>query len=332
MEKEDRLLLAAIEDRIRQCERNYETVHTTFLDVRQAALASDFCRKQADVILLSELPDGTYRDLSPDGSGRMRALFYGGYPDAERRLLFLIPEYTPLSEVLPSEAIAGAGGASRPSNFFSASEAENPHSAALSGAMPDAPLDALPDTPPDAPLDTGTGIECPIAVLRAETGKGSRKLTHRDYLGSLLSLGIKREVTGDILVREDGAGILILRDIADFLLANYEKAGHTSLALSIVGLQDLNTGAVRTEEKRVAVASLRLDSLLSAAFGLSRGKAQEAIRSGIVLVNSRVLLKPDFLLQEGDKMVLRGRGKAVLREVSGRTKKDRTFVILERYL
>ena len=306
MEKEDRLLLAAIEDRIRQCERNYETVHTTFLDVRQAALASDFCRKQADVILLSELPDGTYRDFSPDGSGRMRALFYGGYPDAERRLLFLIPEYTPLTEVLPAEA--------------------------LSGAMPDAPLDALPDTPPDAPLDTGTGIECPIAVLRAETGKGSRKLTHRDYLGSLLSLGIKREVTGDILVREDGADILILRDIADFLLANYEKAGHTSLALSIVGLQDLNTGAVRTEEKRVAVASLRLDSLLSAAFGLSRGKAQEAIRSGIVLVNSRVLLKPDFLLQEGDKMVLRGRGKAVLREVSGRTKKDRTFVILERYL
>ena len=224
----------------------------------------------------------------------MRALFYGGYPDAERRLLFLIPEYTPLTEVLPAEA--------------------------LSGAMP------------DAPLDTETGIECPIAVLRAETGKGSRKLTHRDYLGSLLSLGIKREVTGDILVREDGADILILRDIADFLLANYEKAGHTSLALSIVGLQDLNTGAVRTEEKRIAVASLRLDSLLSAAFGLSRGKAQEAIRSGIVLVNSRVLLKPDFLLQEGDKMVLRGRGKAVLREVSGRTKKDRTFVVLERYL
>ena len=302
MEKEDRLLLAAIEDRIRQCERNYEMVHTAFLDARQGALAFDFCRKQPDLILLPELPDGTYRDAAPSGSGRMRALFYGGYPDAERRLLFLIPEYTPLTEVLPAEA--------------------------LSGAMPD----ALPDTPPDASLDTETGIECPIAVLRTETGKGSRKLTHRDYLGSLLSLGIKREVTGDILVREDGADILILRDIADFLLANYEKAGHTSLALSIVGLQDLNTGAVRTEEKRVAVASLRLDSLLSAAFDLSRGKAQEAIRSGIVLVNSRVLLKPDFFLQEGDKMVLRGRGKAVLREVSGRTKKDRTFVVLERYL
>ena len=327
MEKEDRLLLAAIEDRIRQCERNYEMVHTAFLDARQSALAFDFCRKQPDLILLPELPDGTYRDAAPSGSGRMRALFYGGYPDAERRLLFLIPEYTPLSEVLPSEAIAGAGGASRPSNFFSASEAENPHSAALSGAMPGTPPDMLPEAEAKE-----AECLCPLAVLRAATRRGSRKLTHRDYLGSLLSLGIKREVTGDILVREDGADILILRDIADFLLANYEKAGHTSLALSIVGLQDLNTGAVRTEEKRVAVASLRLDSLLSAAFGLSRGKAQEAIRSGIVLVNSRVLLKPDFLLQEGDKMVLRGRGKAVLREVSGRTKKDRTFVVLERYL
>ncbi|MBR5741246.1 MAG: RNA-binding protein, partial [Firmicutes bacterium] len=64
---------------------------------------------------------------------------------------------------------------------------------------------------------------------------------------------------------------------------------------------------------------------------LARGTVQEAIRRGLVFVNSREATKPDKLLAEGDKIVLRGKGKAVLTEVGQKTKKDRIFIRLMRY-
>ena len=139
-------------------------------------------------------------------------------------------------------------------------------------------------------------------------------------------------MTGDIIVREDGADIIILKEISDFLLVNYEKAGRTALSLTSADLSCLDTGTVNIEEKRDTVASLRLDGLVSSVFGLSRGKAQEAVKSGIVFVNNAATLKPDLQLAEGDKLVLRGHGKAVLREISGKSRKDRIYVIFDRYL
>jgi RNA-binding protein YlmH len=72
--------------------------------------------------------------------------------------------------------------------------------------------------------------------------------------------------------------------------------------------------------------------VVSSAFGLSRGKAAEAIRQGIVFVNSMQVEKIDAQVAEGDKLVLRGKGKAYLKEVGGRTRKDRLFIEIERYL
>ena len=80
------------------------------------------------------------------------------------------------------------------------------------------------------------------------------------------------------------------------------------------------------------MASLRLDNVLSSAFCLSRAKAAEAIRAGLVFVNSAPAEKPDLQVKEGDKLVLRGKGKAFLREVGGKTRKERIFIRTERYL
>ena len=68
---------------------------------------------------------------------------------------------------------------------------------------------------------------------------GGRQLTHRDYLGSLLGLGIKREKTGDIIVRDDGADIVICEELAEFVSLNYDKAGRTSLSVEILPIGDL---------------------------------------------------------------------------------------------
>ncbi len=300
MEKEDKILLAVIEDKIRQCSNNYTITNTVFLDLHQRMLAENLCRSSRDLILLTEHIDGSYDNPDISGSGRIRALFYGGYPDAERRLLIFLPDYASLSDII----------APLP-------EQKTPNTVSYT------------DTAAAKKRDSD---DCPLSVLKVRTAKGSRKLTHRDYLGSLMSLGIKRDMTGDIIVREDGADIIILKEISDFLLVNYEKAGRTALSLTSADLSCLDTGTVNIEEKRDTVASLRLDGLVSSVFGLSRGKAQEAVKSGIVFVNNAATLKPDLQLAEGDKLVLRGHGKAVLREISGKSRKDRIYVIFDRYL
>ncbi|HML37716.1 MAG TPA: YlmH/Sll1252 family protein [Bacillota bacterium] len=171
----------------------------------------------------------------------------------------------------------------------------------------------------------------PLALLRM-TPDGRSALTHRDYLGSLMGLGVKREMIGDILVREKGADIVIMKDMGDFLLYHYGKAGRTSLKAEITSIDQIIVPENRVEEKRDTVASLRLDNLVSSSFSLSRGKAAEAIESGLVFVNGMQSLKTDRQMKEGDKLVLRGKGKVLLKEVGGVTRKDRTYIVLDKYI
>lgn len=171
-----------------------------------------------------------------------------------------------------------------------------------------------------------------LCVLKVSAPKGSKPLTHRDYLGSILGLGVERSVAGDILVRENGADIIVLRDMADYLAQNLTSVGRAQVSVIITELSELDPGQQRTEEYRDTVASLRLDSVAASAFRLARGKAQEAIRAGLVFVNGRQAAKPDMELSEGDRISMRGRGKAILSEAGGRTRKDRIPVVITRYL
>jgi RNA-binding protein YlmH len=171
----------------------------------------------------------------------------------------------------------------------------------------------------------------PLALLRI-TQSGQRALSHRDYLGALMGLGIKREIIGDILVRENGADIVIIREMGDFLLYNYEKAGRTSLKAEIVSIGEIIVPENRFEEKRDTVASLRLDNLVASAFSLSRGRAAEAVEGGMVFVNGLQIDKADRQIKEGDKLVLRGKGKVLLKAVGGVTKKDRISIVLHKYI
>lgn len=177
------------------------------------------------------------------------------------------------------------------------------------------------------------GVEdCPLCVIRIKTPSGGRKLSHRDYLGSLTGLGLKREMTGDILTVENGADIIVLEEVRDFILLNYSKAGRTSLSVEAVSLSELYIPESRTVTVHDTVASLRLDNVISSAFQLSRAKAGDAIRSGLVFVNSLQCEKPDTQVEEGSKLVLRGKGKAYLRNAGSRTRKDRIYITIERFV
>ena len=171
-----------------------------------------------------------------------------------------------------------------------------------------------------------------LAVLRVSKPAISRELSHRDYLGSVLGLGIDRSVTGDILVRDDGADIIIIPDIADFLLDELVQVGRTHVSRELRPIDELKIPEVRTQTIKDTVPSARLDSVIASAFKLSRSKASEAIRGGIVSVDHIECLKPDAKVAEGSILVLKGRGKAVLREVGGESKKGRTWIIIEKYI
>lgn len=173
--------------------------------------------------------------------------------------------------------------------------------------------------------------EEPLTVIRATKAEGSRDLTHRDYLGSLIGLGIKREMVGDILVREDGADIIVMSDFADFVMMNYCKAGRTNLSLTQHSIKELIVPERKTQTITDTVASLRLDSVVASAFNLSRGKASEVITRGIVFVNHMETTKPDQQVAEGDRITLRGKGKAILSEIGGKSRKDRQYIKIERY-
>lgn len=169
--------------------------------------------------------------------------------------------------------------------------------------------------------------ESPIRCLRA-SWQGDEKLTHRDFLGSLMGLGLVREKIGDILVGPDSADLLVLEGVAEFLLQNWTSAGRAKLHVSVILPDHLHIPAVQRKEVRDTVSSLRLDAVASSGFRLARGKAAALIESGKVQLNWRECVKPDKLLEAGDVVSARGFGKFELAEVGGLTRKGRVSIVL----
>lgn len=202
----------------------------------------------------------------------------------------------------------------------------------LYGGYEDAERRMLICVPADIPMSEEEAADGLLSVLRVSKPAISRDLSHRDYLGSLLGLGIDRSVTGDILVRDDGADIIILSDMAGFFLREYTQAGRTHLHSEIRPINELMIPASATEIIRDTVSSVRLDAVTASAFRLSRSKASEAIRGGIVSIDHIECLKPDAGMAEGSVIVLRGKGKAVLRKIGERSRKGRIRIEILKYI
>ncbi len=173
--------------------------------------------------------------------------------------------------------------------------------------------------------------QSPVRCLRAGFRK-EENLTHRDFLGSLMGMGIVREKVGDILVGADSADLLVLDTVAEFLLSSWTSAGRAKLAVSEIEPRHIHIPEVKCRELRDTVSSLRLDAVAAAGFQMARGKAAELISSGRVQVNWRECTKPDKLLEAGDTISARGFGKFELIEVGGVTRKGRTSIVLKRYV
>ncbi|HCT65324.1 MAG TPA: hypothetical protein DIC60_08700 [Lachnospiraceae bacterium] len=175
--------------------------------------------------------------------------------------------------------------------------------------------------------------EFPIKVVKISVNtKFSKELTHRDFLGSVLGLGIDRGKVGDIFLFEDYTLIFACEEIAKYICANLLRVGKTIVKTQLQAVNEAQMPTKKMEEKSVTVSSLRLDVLVGAAFNMSRGKAVALIESEKVFINWITAKSVSKVVKEGDMLSVRGFGRAKLLEVRGKTKKDRVGVVFLKYI
>lgn len=259
MTSDEKILLASVEDKARQCSENSMITNTAFLDMHERSVVTGIKKTFGDT----------------------RMFFYGGFSDAERNIALFLPEY-----------------------------------------ITEDPVDYFNRYPDDDP----------IAVIEIEKDKFSPALGHRDYLGALMGLGIKREMTGDIIVGESGCRMAVLSKLAPFVAENLGKAGRGTLRAKIIPPSEAREGAKAVGiPDSFTVSSMRLDSVVKNAFRLSRGDAADAIESGVVYVNDVECTKPDKKIAEGDKVVFRRKGRIIVNDCSCVSKKGRVIVEITRF-
>lgn len=160
----------------------------------------------------------------------------------------------------------------------------------------------------------------------------SRPLSHRDFLGSILSLGIKRELIGDILVGENKCYVIVQDSFAEHIVNSICKIGNVGVKARICSRNEAIFYESNFEENTVIISSLRLDCVISALCNKSRADASKFILSDKVMVNHESILSVSKTVCEGDVISVRSVGKFKIGEVISKTKKERLVLSYKKYI
>ena len=175
--------------------------------------------------------------------------------------------------------------------------------------------------PPDPPSR--------VIAVAPKSSRFAEDLTHRDYLGTVLGLGIDRGLVGDILVRENRAWLFCLSSAADMLVSALTRVRRTAVSAELVS-PDIPELQPRYELLRLNLASERLDAVAAAFTRMSRAQVSALFSAEKVFVNSRAVTDRSARLKEGDSISIRGFGKAVYDGIEHETRKNRLWVILRK--
>ncbi len=230
---------------------------------------------------------------------RSRCYFYGGALNSERRVAVFVPSYI---ETTPFRSGAKA--------IFD--EARTEEFLALTDGFDPAEVHGI--------------------VALGVRGSSYVPLSHRDYMGSILALGIEREVVGDIAVTGDCTAVVFVRDvIADYITENLTKAGRDTVAVSRVSIPADFIIPRKFVSLSLVAASARLDSVVAALTNASRADAKELCASGSVEVNHVPTQAPDVRVDEGDTVTVRGHGKFIIDSFNGETRSGRLRLSVSRF-
>ena len=225
------------------------------------------------------------------------ALAWGGYPEAERVRLALLPDY-------------------------------------MEGAVDPAALAADPvRTLREAGFDDTAKELSDLTVSLRVQGSGFRVLTHRDYLGSILGLGLDRDAVGDVSVTDDRTAVVVCGvPIAEFLITHLERVATDAVRVSRLPEGEAIPLTHRFAPVSDTVASERLDCVVAALANLSRDKAQTAVRSGLVEVDYETVTDCDMTLTAPAVLSIRGVGKFRINAFDGVTRRGRVRLLADRYV
>lgn len=161
-----------------------------------------------------------------------------------------------------------------------------------------------------------------IRALRIRVNDGAA-YSHRDYLGSIMALGIERDTVGDIMPEEGGALVYVLPTVAEYLLLNLQTVSRTGCRVSECELDAAVSVEDHFDEVSVSVSSLRCDCVASALFHLSRETCATMIERGLLRIDGDVCLKPDRRLGLPSRLSLKGYGMAVAESCGGVSRKGK---------
>lgn len=173
----------------------------------------------------------------------------------------------------------------------------------------------------------------PISVIKIEPlyQKFAESLSHRDYLGSILNLGIDRSKLGDILVEDDYAILFLHQSLEAFFLEELKRIRHTCVKVSVMQIEQF-AYTPKTKEIKGSVSSFRLDSLIALVFASSRTKIIPYIEGGKVFVNGKLVTSNGYRIKEDDIISVRGFGRFQFKECLSQTKKGRYLVTMNLYI
>jgi photosystem II S4 domain protein len=156
--------------------------------------------------------------------------------------------------------------------------------------------------------------------------------SHRDFLGAMLGCGLVREKTGDVIVLgERGAQVIVVPEMMEYLETQLTQVRSVPVKTQRIDLSELKIREPKKKEMTTVEASMRLDAIASAGFGVSRSKMTDFISAGDVRVNWKDISQASHQVKSGDLIAIRGKGRLEVGEVTV-TKKDRYRVQLTRFI
>ncbi len=265
-EKNTALLLARIDDAVKRAERG-EICATPFLSPAELAI----CREHLIYV----------------GMGA-RYIEWGGYADAERKKIFLLPEY--------------AEGVKEYDSLF----------------------------------EYGNDTDIEISAIEVVTS-GFRKLAHRDFLGSVLGLGLQRSVVGDIFLSADEreralATVICEKNVAAFICESLKKVANDSVVTREIALYEIKIPQREYKHISDTVSSARLDCVVAAVLSLSREKAKLLVTEGLVQVDHKGIEDPSKQIEAPYLLTVRGHGRFKINSLSDKTKKGRFRLDADKYI
>ena len=154
--------------------------------------------------------------------------------------------------------------------------------------------------------------------------------SHRDFLGAILGTGIERQKVGDInVLGEKGAQAIVVPELVEYLQIHFNQVRTVPVKVTAIACEDLKIRIPQTKELTSTEASMRLDAVASAGFGMSRSKMVDLISADDVRVNWKTISQPSYQVKSGDLIAIRGKGRVTIGEVMI-TKKERYRVQMTR--